>query len=304
MATNTLLKYLRTILKLETDLRTLSVSMKKNRQQVAKFSQTYVVTKPKIDCYGHGIYGFLWDCFISLIVSAIPFGISIYLFISIQRKLVYCDTDTFTSHLVFAIDTMGSRSVFLILSTLVGIVMFCSSMGNLKDERKQIPEKLRQYEKDVAENERQMQANRKALTLVNQDYEILRQRYNKTASLLQKYYDLNVIYPKYRGIVPVAMFVQYLESGIVYQLEGPNGAYSRYEDELFRQLIINKLDVIVTRLDDIRSTQYELANSLEKSNQQIMELNSHAEIQAYNTMQTNAEVKALKDYTIFRDLLR
>lgn len=79
---------------------------------------------------------------------------------------------------------MGLRSVFLILSTLVGIVMFCSSMGNLKDERKQIPEKLRQYEKDVAENERQMQANRKALTLVNQDYEILRQRYNKTASLL------------------------------------------------------------------------------------------------------------------------
>lgn len=149
-----------------------------------------------------------------------------------------------------------------------------------------------------------MQANRKALTLVNQDYEILRQRYNKTASLLQKYYDLNIIYPKYRGIVPVAMFVQYLESGIVYQLEGPDGAYSRYEDELFRQLIINKLDVIVTRLDDIRSTQYELANSLEKSNQQIMELNSHTEIQSYNTMQTNAEVKALKDYTIFRDLLR
>lgn len=69
MVTNTLLKYLRTILKLETDLRTLSVSMKKNRQQVAKFSQTYVVTKPKIDCYGHGIYGFLWDCFISLCIS-------------------------------------------------------------------------------------------------------------------------------------------------------------------------------------------------------------------------------------------
>lgn len=222
----------------------------------------------------------------SFIISIIPFGIAAFFFF------------------VYYVSKSGLAFVVGFAVALVGVAIFGAGMSNAKEERKQAPEKLRQYEKDVAENERQMQANRKALALVDQDYDVLRQRYNKATSLLQKYYDLNIIYPKYRGIVPVAMFVQYLESGIVYQLEGPNGAYSRYEDELFRQLIINKLDVIVTRLDDIRSTQYELANSLEKSNQQIMELNSHAEIQAYNTMQTNAEVKALKDYTIFRDLLR
>lgn len=285
MATNTLLKYLRTILKLETDLRTLSVSMNRNRQQVSQLSQTYTIQKPETNL-GTGISGFFFDLLMAFILSIIPFGIAAFFFF------------------VYHVSKSGLCFVVGFAVALVGVAVFGVVMSTAREERKQAPEKLRQYEKDVAENERQMQANRKALTLVNQDYEVLRQRYNKAALLLQKYYDLNIIYPKYRGIVPVAMFVQYLESGIVYQLEGPDGAYSRYEDELFRQLIINKLDVIVTRLDDIRSTQYELANSLEKSNQQIMELNSHTEIQSYNTMQTNAEVKALKDYTIFRDLLR
>lgn len=285
MATNTLLKYLRTILKLETDLRTLSVSMNRNRQQASQLSQTYTIQKPETNL-GTGISGFFFYLLMAFILSIIPFGIAAFFFFG------------------YYVSKSGLFFVFGFAVALVGVAVFGVVMSTAREERKQAPEKLRQYEKDVAENERQMQANRKALIIVNQDYEALKQRYNKATSLLQKYYDLNIIYPKYRGIVPVAMFVQYLESGIVYQLEGPDGAYSRYEDELFRQLIINKLDVIVTRLDDIRSTQYELANSLEKSNQQIMELNSHAEIQAYNTMQTNAEVKALKDYTIFRDLLR
>lgn len=285
MATNTLLKYLRTILKLETDLRTLSVSMNRNRQQASQLSQTYTIQKPETNL-GTGISGFFFDLLMAFILSIIPFGIAAFFFFG------------------YYVSKSGLFFVFGFAVALVGVAVFGVVMSTAREDRKQAPEKLRQYEKDVAENERQMQANRKALTLVNQDYEVLKQRYNKAALLLQKYYDLNIIYPKYRGIVPVAMFVQYLESGIVYQLEGPDGAYSRYEDELFRQLIINKLDVIVTRLDDIRSTQYELANSLEKSNQQIMELNSHAEIQAYNSMQTNEEVKALKDYTIFRDLFR
>lgn len=286
MISKSLLNYLRTILKLETDLRTLSVAMHRNRQQASHLSQTYTIQRPETNYFGTGIPGFFCDLLMSFIISIIPFGIAASFFF------------------LYYVSKSGLAFVFGFPVALVGVAIFGAGMSNAKEERKQAPEKLRQYEKDVAENERQMQANRKALALVDQDYDVLRQRYNKATSLLQKYYDLNIIYPKYRGIVPVAMFVQYLESGIVYQLEGPNGAYSRYEDELFRQLIINKLDVIVTRLDDIRSTQYELANSLEKSNQQIMELNSHAEIQAYNTMQTNAEVKALKDYTIFRDLLR
>ena len=67
---------------------------------------------------------------------------------------------------------------------LVGVAIFGAGMSNAKEERKQAPEKLRQYEKDVAENERQMQANRKALALVDQDYDVLRQRYNKATSLL------------------------------------------------------------------------------------------------------------------------
>lgn len=94
-------------------------------------------------------------------------------------------------------------------------------------------------------------------------------------------------------------------------MEGHTGAYNLYEQELLQRIIISKLDIVISRLDEIQSTQYELAQALQQSNQKITALsnrvdiaNQHLEVQAYNSMQTNEEVKALKDYTIFRDLFR
>ena len=79
MATNTLLKYLRTILKLETDLRTLSVSMNRNRQQASQLSQTYTIQKPETNL-GTGISGFFFDLLMAFILSIIPFGIAAFFF--------------------------------------------------------------------------------------------------------------------------------------------------------------------------------------------------------------------------------
>lgn len=290
MATNTLLNYLRAVLKLETECRTLSISMKRNRQQAASLA-----ANPGIDTTETKYFRESEEVnnasFFLLVLSII-------LFVVYWRL---CGADVVFDLMHDDLTTLDKFSFILLGPPIICLIGFFK--GTFGSQRL-YDEGMKKYEQDVTYNKNLSIKVDRAISILDQDYQTLKQHYDKVSSTLRQYYDLNVIYPKYRGIVPVAMFVQYLESGIVYQLEGPNGAYSRYEDELFRQLIINKLDVIVTRLDDIRSTQYELANSLEKSNQQIMELNSHAEIQAYNTMQTNAEVKALKDYTIFRDLLR
>lgn len=292
MADNTLLNYLRTVLNLEIQCRTLSSSMERNRKQVASYSSYNNQEKPSpplapVPDTGAEIFMF--------VVGAL----CIFMIIGDIRLII-------SGYELLAVPVIG----LIIFGCLFAYIISAGISGN-KEDKKWCAEQKQQYEELISNIDQQKEAIRQALPILNNDYEILEKQYQETRSLLTKYYDLDIIYPKYRGIVPIAMFVQYFESGIVYRLQGPDGAYSRYEDELFRQLIINKLDIIISRLDEIRATQYELANALERSNQQILELsnradiaNQHLAVQSYNSIQTNEAVKALKDYTIFRDLLR
>ena len=61
------------------------------------------------------------------------------------------------------------------------------------------------------------------------------------------------------------MFDEYLQSGRCYTLEGHEGAYNLYEEEKFKEIILTKLDDIISRLDTIIANQEELANEIIRS---------------------------------------
>lgn len=92
--------------------------------------------------------------------------------------------------------------------------------------------------------------------------------YNETQGVLQRLYNVLdssghlILYPKYRDLVPVTMFIEYLDSGRCSRLEGHEGAYNIYENEARLNLIITKLDVIIQQLDVIRENQYYLYQTL------------------------------------------
>lgn len=92
--------------------------------------------------------------------------------------------------------------------------------------------------------------------------------YQNTRLVLSKFYDANILYPKYRSLVPVTMFYEYFSSGRCNQLEGHEGAYNLYENELRLNLILGKLDDIINRLDQIRDNQYMLVNAILECNRQ------------------------------------
>ena len=221
MADNTLLNYLRTVLNLEIQCRTLSSSMERNRKQVASYSSYNNQEKPSpplapVPDTGAEIFMF--------VVGAL----CIFMIIGGIRLII-------SGYELLAVPVIG-----LIIFGCLFAYIISAGISDNRENKKWCSEQKQQYEELISNIERQKEAIRQALPILNNDYEILERQYQETRSLLAKYYDLNIIYPKYRGIVPIAMFVQYLESGIVYRLQGPDGAYSRYEDELFRQLIINK----------------------------------------------------------------
>ena len=83
---------------------------------------------------------------------------------------------------------------------------------------------------------------------------------------LEKLYGLDVIFGKYRGIVPVGSFIDYFASGRCDSFEGPNGAYNTYELELRLDKITNKLDVIIEKLDEIKANQRAMYFALSEMN--------------------------------------
>ena len=93
-----------------------------------------------------------------------------------------------------------------------------------------------------------------------------------TKELLDNYYDAGIIFPKYRNLVAVSMFHEYLQTGRCSELTGHEGAYNIYEQEARMDLILTKLDDVITRLDRIESNQYILAAAIREINYKVNDL--------------------------------
>lgn len=136
-------------------------------------------------------------------------------------------------------------------------------------------------------------------------------RVNENKELLKKLYGLNVIHPKYQNMIAVTTMLEYLESGRCLSLTGPHGAYDTYSYEEKKNIIIGRLDTVISMLDEIRQTQRALYDAIQESNaiaadicgqaQRIAEANrniaDNTALIAYNTsvIRQNTEISAYID---------
>ncbi|MBE6610114.1 MAG: hypothetical protein E7634_05565 [Ruminococcaceae bacterium] len=122
---------------------------------------------------------------------------------------------------------------------------------------------------------------------------------NDISLALSHVYAYNVVYPKYRELVPVTMFCEYLASGRCDALEGHEGAYNIYENELRQNIIISKLDTIASKLDSIRSSQYLLYTAISDSNrisnQMVDSISAYSDQQARANALQELSNKAILD---------
>lgn len=114
----------------------------------------------------------------------------------------------------------------------------------------------------------------------------------ETKTILKKYYDLEYLYPKCQGIVPICTIYEYLESGRCYSLTGPDGAYNLYEQELLMKTIIGKLDDVIDRLDDIAENQRMLANEIRRSHSELSTMLASLD----NSAKNMSESLAISEY--------
>lgn len=104
---------------------------------------------------------------------------------------------------------------------------------------------------------------------LDKEYRGVNANLKQTEQILKEYYDLDVIYPKYRNFVCMASVLDYLQSGICTQLTGHEGAYRILEEDIKFRRIENKLDIVIKKLDEIKETQYSIYMAIQEANNNL-----------------------------------
>lgn len=173
--------------------------------------------------------------------------------------------------------------IFIVVTAAILIIIMVSkALTNQKVERRnqiiQAKNQTTQHNRDLLcqELERRLEAATGNL--------------RKTQVILGQYYQKGIIYQKYRNFIAVSSFYEYLESGRCSTLEGHEGAYNTFENEIRQNLILTKLDEIIVELKNIQRNQYMLYTAIEQSNRKLdkynknmMTLKENSEITAYNS---------------------
>lgn len=161
-------------------------------------------------------------------------------------------------------------------------------INNEKYEKLYEKEKARRIKEIEAENRKELLAYNKAVADAERDHnEITLINDKKVKSIsdtaerevkkiwhevyalkqtLDKFYAMDIIFPKYRNIFALCSIYEYLAAGRCNSLEGHEGAYNIYESELRQDLILVKLDIVISQLEDIKRNQYMLYQEMKTMN--------------------------------------
>lgn len=153
----------------------------------------------------------------------------------------------------------------------------------LKNEeyKKTYSSRMKQYQEDLIkfnngkrEYEREKQASLENYQLAKKTVEQMEKTQKDLENTLETLYNFDVIYPKYRNMIAVCAIYEYFVSGRCSELTGPDGAYNLYESELRQNLIIDKLNTIISQLESIKNNQFMLYNEMVKTNRVMNEISS------------------------------
>lgn len=96
----------------------------------------------------------------------------------------------------------------------------------------------------------------------------------KTFAARNELYAYDIVFGKYRDVVALSSFYEYLMSGRCSSLEGAEGAYNIYENEIRADRVIAQLDTVITSLDEIKQNQYLMYQELHRINDSLDRMNS------------------------------
>ena len=158
-----------------------------------------------------------------------------------------------------------------LIGAILGLLVEQMKAWDADDKNKQV---TKYNDRVVRENAKRIEKIEKQMNEIKKEIMIVDKNQEETQQILNNFYSKNIIYPKYRGLVPIAAFYEYFNSGRCDTLTGHEGAYNIYETEIRMNVIIAKLDDVLHRLDEIRETQYALYDAIENADVVVNNMNN------------------------------
>lgn len=157
-----------------------------------------------------------------------------------------------------------------VIGIIAGIAITVTKNGSHKSDINKINREIaHENEKIRKQNEETLKLSPKQQKILENELCNINEKIIDTEKVLNAYYSKGIVFEKYRSLVPICMFYEYLCSGRCDSLEGHEGAYNIYESELRMNVIIGKLDEIIDRLDKIEQNQYVIAQAISKTNEHL-----------------------------------
>lgn len=181
-----------------------------------------------------------------------------------------------------------SLGVFLILALIFGIV---EEVSGRKKAKAQYRLDLQEYNNKLQKDSIRVTQENQLKDLLTEGIKNIESRIAESKKALEKIYGANIIFPKYRNLVAVCSLYEYLCSGRCDTLEGANGAYNLFENEVKMNMIILQLDRIAQSLEQIKANQYMLYSAIQESNQRANQIASRLDqlVQAINSQAATEE---------------
>lgn len=213
---------------------------------------------------------------------------------------------------------VGLLSLFL--PDILKYFLPCVVLSNILDHiqaKKSYAKNLAEYDESVHKDAQRVQKELALKQVFQSQLQEVQQKRAATTSALTALYDIGVIHPKYRhNIVAISSFYDYFDTGRCFAFSGPGGAYGTYEQDLRFRRLETKLDVIITRLDEIIDNQRMLSDlmrdanntlsRIERSNRKMMgsmsRIERNSEITAYNTRCTRESAAVLEHIAVYNAL--
>lgn len=216
---------------------------------------------------GSGVFGSLISgCFTAII----PVLIVVFLFCNI--------TDHYEIFL----------PAFLIATFVIGILL--SSLIR-SGEKSEYEDKCREYAREYAQYKHEVvtrnavtQSKHAALRKKNNEIiaalniskndckkniQVLKGKLAEVENVLVKYYELNILFPKYHNMEAVCKMLEYLQSKRCSSLYGHGGAYDTFEKEYRMDVVINKFDIALAKMNQMQRTNIMLYEAVKNVNASI-----------------------------------
>lgn len=122
---------------------------------------------------------------------------------------------------------------------------------------------LNLYNQKINDDQTRVAREQQQIMFLKREQDAVESKMCEVENTLNRLYSLNVVYPKYRSLVPIVTLYEYFDSGRHTNLAD---AYNKYEDELLHKNIIEKLDIVISKLEQIKQNQYALYEAIQESN--------------------------------------